>query len=100
MKWKVRSRLLQKPSVRAVAADNRYINIPQSPGPTMDPVSSLPISQVASADPGSVQGAAAVAVMKNALYMQGVCALQLVQALQQPALATSGTVGTQINTFA
>ncbi|MDD2846224.1 MAG: putative motility protein [Rhodoferax sp.] len=41
-----------------------------------------------------------VAVLKKALNIQAASAATLLQALPQPALATSGTVGTQVNTFA
>ncbi len=43
-------------------------------------------------------------VLKKALDMQAVSAATLIDAMQQsmpqPALATSGTLGTQVNTFA
>ena len=43
-------------------------------------------------------------VLKKALDMQAVSATTLIDAMQQsmpqPALATSGTLGTQVNTFA
>lgn len=39
-------------------------------------------------------------VLKKALDIQATSAATLLQALPQPQLATSGTLGTQINTFA
>ena len=43
-------------------------------------------------------------VLKKALDMQAVSAAAMLEAMQQsmpqPALATSGTLGTQVNTFA
>lgn len=39
-------------------------------------------------------------VLKKALDTQTTAAATLLQALPQPALATSGTLGTQVNTFA
>ena len=39
-------------------------------------------------------------VLKKALDEQASAAATLLQALPQPALATSGTLGTQVNTFA
>ena len=43
-------------------------------------------------------------VLKKALDMQAVSAATMIDAMQQsmpqPALATSGTLGTQVNTFA
>jgi hypothetical protein len=45
-----------------------------------------------------------IAVLKKALDMQQATATTMidamVQAMPQPALATSGTLGTQVNTFA
>ena len=41
-----------------------------------------------------------ITVLKKALDVQASAAATLLQALPQPALATSGTLGTQVNTFA
>jgi hypothetical protein len=41
-----------------------------------------------------------VLVLKKALNMQATSAMTLLQALPQPPLATQGTVGTRVNTFA
>lgn len=41
-----------------------------------------------------------ITVLKKAMDVQEVAAATLLQALPQPALATSGTLGTQVNTFA
>jgi hypothetical protein len=41
-----------------------------------------------------------VVVLKKALDIQAVAAATLLDALPQPALATSGTLGTQVNTYA
>ena len=41
-----------------------------------------------------------VTVLKKAMDMQEVTTATLLQALPQPQLATSGTLGTQVNTFA
>ena len=46
-----------------------------------------------------MQAAASVLVLKKALDMQASSATQLIASLPQPALATSGTLGTQVNTF-
>ena len=45
-------------------------------------------------------GAINITVLKKALDVQASAAATLLQALPQPALATSGTLGTQVNTFA
>ena len=41
-----------------------------------------------------------VTVLKKAIDMQEVTTATLLQALPQPQLATSGTLGTQVNAFA
>ncbi|MCE1249370.1 MAG: YjfB family protein [Comamonadaceae bacterium] len=41
-----------------------------------------------------------VAVLKKSMDMQKNTAATLLQALPQPPLASSGTLGTQVNTFA
>ncbi|MBL0090638.1 MAG: putative motility protein [Ideonella sp.] len=66
----------------------------------MDPVSSATISNASSADPGTVQGAAAMSVLKQALNLQAASALQLIQALPQAQLATSGQLGTRLDAYA
>ncbi len=58
------------------------------------------VSGASAAIPGSAQGAAAVLVLKKALDLQADSATQLIAALPQPALASSGPLGTQVNTFA
>ena len=66
----------------------------------MDALSGPATASASAADPGTVQGAAAVSVLNKALNLQAASAAQLIQALPQPALATSGSLGTQINTYA
>ena len=46
------------------------------------------------------QGEEALALVKKALDAQASTAATLLQALPQPALASSGSLGTQVNTFA
>jgi hypothetical protein len=58
------------------------------------------INSASSAPSGSVQEAAAVHVLKKSMQAQENAALTLIQSLPQPALATSGGVGTQVNTYA
>lgn len=51
--------------------------------------------------PGTVQGAASTLVLRKALDIQAAGAVELLNALpQQPALATQGNIGRNINTFA
>jgi hypothetical protein len=69
----------------------------------MDPVSSATsaaVTNVSDSKPNTVRGAAAVSVLKTALNSQASSAAQLIQSVQQPALATSGALGTQLNTYA
>jgi hypothetical protein len=66
----------------------------------MDAVTGTTVANASAADLSTVQGAAAVAVLRKALNLQASSAAQLIQALPQPALAASGVVGTQLNTYA
>ena len=66
----------------------------------MDSVNSAIVTNASSADLSTVRGAASVSVMKKALDAQAAGVAQLIASLPQTALATSGTVGTKVNTFA
>jgi hypothetical protein len=66
----------------------------------VESVNSAIVNNASSADLGTIQCTASVLVMKKALDAQASGAAQLIAALPQPALATSGTVGTKVNTFA
>jgi hypothetical protein len=66
----------------------------------MGSITGVSLANACAADLGSVQGAAAVSVLKKALNLQASSAAQLIEALPQPALASSGSVGTQVNTYA
>ncbi len=51
--------------------------------------------------PGTVQDAVSTLVLKKALDVQAAGAIELLNALPQPpALATQGSIGRHINTFA
>jgi Putative motility protein len=63
-------------------------------------ISASSINSASSAPAGSMQEGAAIAVLKKSMQAQENAALTLIQALPQPALATSGGVGTQVNTYA
>jgi hypothetical protein len=65
-------------------------------------ISSTPAVQAATtAATGATADAVNILVLKKALDTQAVAAATLIQALPQvPALASSGSVGTRINTFA
>jgi hypothetical protein len=64
----------------------------------MDTVSSAAAS-ASSATTGSVQGAASISVMKQAMNLQATTAAQLLASVQQPVLASSGTLGTRVNAY-
>lgn len=66
----------------------------------MDGVTSSAVSGASASTPGSVQGATSVLVLKKALDMQAASATTLIESLPRPALASSGTLGTKLNTFA
>ena len=66
----------------------------------MDPISSASSPPPVTAPAGTVQAAAGVSVMKKSSHLQAEAVATLLQALPQPALATSGTLGTQLNTYA
>ncbi len=66
----------------------------------MDPVSGATVNNASGADLGTVQGAASLMVLKRAMQAQASSAVQLIEALPQPPLATSGSLGTQVNTYA
>jgi hypothetical protein len=66
----------------------------------MDAMSLNTVNNASSADLSTVQGHAAVSVMKKAMNLQAASTAQLIQSLPQPALASSGSLGTQVNAFA
>lgn len=64
-------------------------------------VSSTPAVQAATAAASSsTSDALNIAVLRKALDAQASTAAALIQALPQPQLATSGSLGTQLNTYA
>ena len=66
----------------------------------MSSVSAAVVNNASSAGTGTVQSVAAISVMKKAMDAQESTANQLIQSLPQPALASSGPVGTKLNTYA
>lgn len=66
----------------------------------MDSVNSATVNNASSANLSTAQDSASVSVLKKALNAQAAAVSQLMASLPQPALATSGSVGTQLNTFA
>ena len=65
----------------------------------MQAISSATVANASVADLATVEGAASLLVLKKALNLQAASAAQLIQALPQPALAASGSLGTQVNTY-
>ena len=66
----------------------------------MDSVSSATLTNASSANLATVQGSASLSVLKKTLDQEASTATQLIAALPKPALATSGSVGTTVNTYA
>jgi hypothetical protein len=66
----------------------------------MDAMSLSAVNNASSADLSTVQGNAAVSVMKKAMNLQAASTAQLIQSIPQPALASSGSLGTLVNAFA
>ena len=59
------------------------------------------LSQMASAaEAGTVQGAAALMMLRKTMDQQASTAAQLLEALPKPALASSGALGTRVNAYA
>jgi len=59
------------------------------------------VTSASSGEAGTVQGAASIMVLNKALDTQAAGAITLLSALpQQPALATEGSVGRNVNTYA
>lgn len=62
--------------------------------------SSSAVQTATAAAQASNSDAVNMLVLKKALNQQASSAMQLLQALPQPPLATQGAVGTKVNTFA
>jgi Putative motility protein len=62
--------------------------------------SAVAVDNASSASPGTVQATASISMLKKSLDLQESEAAQLLQALPQPALAASGSVGTRVDTYA
>ena len=66
----------------------------------MNIASTSSVQSATSAAQAKNADAISILVLKKALDVQAVSALTMLQALPQPALASQGTVGTRVNTFA
>lgn len=58
------------------------------------------VGNASRAELGTVSGSASLSVLRQSMDLQEAAAVQLLQALPQPPLATSGTLGTRLNTYA
>ncbi|MDH0867128.1 putative motility protein [Mitsuaria sp. GD03876] len=58
------------------------------------------VSSASNSTPGSVGNAASMLVLRKALDVQQAGAAALLEALPQPALATEGNLGRNLNTYA
>jgi len=58
------------------------------------------VSSASNSTPGSVGNAASLLVLRKALDTQAAGAAALIEALPQPALATEGSLGRNLNTYA
>lgn len=68
---------------------------------TNSPSVDAAVGNASAATPGSVGSAASLSVLRTALDTQAAGAAALIAALpQQPALATEGALGRNINTYA
>lgn len=66
----------------------------------MDSLSASTIGNASAATPGTTSGTASILMLRKALDLQASSAAQLIESLPQPALASSGTLGTRLNTYA
>lgn len=66
----------------------------------MEAVNRSIVASASTADLRTVQGAAAMLMLKKSMAADSASAAQLIAALPQPALAASGQLGTQVNTYA
>lgn len=66
----------------------------------MEALSASLVNRASAAPMGTVQAAASVSVLKQALDAQAASTLQLLQSLPQPSLAPSGNLGALVDTYA
>ncbi len=67
----------------------------------MDLANTALVSNAGSATPGSVQSSAQMMVLKKAINLQAQGVMELLGSLPpQPALASSGPLGTRLNAYA
>jgi Putative motility protein len=69
-------------------------------GPTMNGISSATVNNAGSGDLSSVQGQAALSVLKSAMNQQAASTAQLLASLPQAAPASMPGMGAHVNTVA
>lgn len=67
---------------------------------TNSPSVSAAVSSASNSAPGTVGNAASLMVLRKAMDVQASGAAALLEALPQPALATEGNLGRNLNTYA
>lgn len=68
---------------------------------SIDSLASSTVANASSASADTVKGQASMLMLKKAMQQQESTAAQLIQSLpQQPSLASSGQLGTQLNVYA
>lgn len=67
---------------------------------SIDSLSCSTVANASSASAETVKGQASLLMLKKAMQQQESSAAQLIQSLPQPALATQGQLGTQLNVYA
>ncbi len=90
----------QKPARSGLARGNEA-HPPSHRSLAMTPLGNTPAAAASpnTGPPGSVQSAASIVVQRKAIDLQAAAVVQLISALPlpQPALATSGSIGTRVN---
>lgn len=66
----------------------------------MNGISSATVASASAADPGTVQGAASIFVLKRAIDSQAQGAEQLIASLPQPSPVAPGSPGSLLNVYA
>jgi hypothetical protein len=66
----------------------------------MNPNTIAAVGNASAAALDTVSGQASLLMLRKTLDLQASSAAQLIQALPQPALATSGSLGTRVNRYA
>ncbi len=66
----------------------------------MTAISAATVANASAADPGTVQGAASISVLRRAIDSQAQGAAQLIASLPQPLPVAAGSPGSLLNVYA